>query len=229
MTYASRDHTVIIKTINSTKVTIMNPIYFLIITTLFGLNLVYGAEDLLDCAQCNGSGVVNCNGKCIDGKKLCPGPCIKKEVGPWVKMKVEGHGPDELWRTFTNPKGGTVSWSQAHIGEKVELKNGVYVNTGKCEKCNGTTRVECNKCKGSPVECPLCNGKKQVSRDKINQYKSQQSEKLNNEFPLIKLKSGQSINCKITARVKEKIFIKTPDGKSSEILLADIESGVNEK
>lgn len=200
----------------------MKPFYVFLLA--FFISSVYSAEGDVICPICKGEGVTICAVKnCIDGKVLCPGPCLKKEVGPWVKMKVDGHGPDELWKRFNNPVGGGWhAWTQAHIGQAIEVQNGIYVNTGNCKKCNGTTRIPCLKCKGQPVVCVICKGRKLLSKEEYSQYNIDLANKLDKEFPPIKLKDGSKINGKITMKMQDKILIKLPNGELKEIKTEDL-------
>jgi hypothetical protein len=201
-------------------------IYNSIFLLLFFLCLIPGEENL-KCPECTGQGVVVCKVKtCQNGKVICPNSCLKKENGPWVKMKVAGHGPEELWKRYNNPDGTWRAWTQAHIGEVIELKNGKHENSGKCSKCSGTTRVDCQKCKGEPVQCPLCKGAKVVTVQINEQFIKNKLDKQNKEYPPIMLKDGTVINGKISMRMGKKVVVKLPSGDVKELNSDDM---VNEQ
>ena len=107
---------------------------------------------LVDCKHCGGGGMLFCPNKpCDDGKVDCPATCLKLTEGRWVK-KADG----KLWRTFAT-RGGTVFWSDGHVGELIESRGGEVQNLGKCPTCSGTTKVDCKDCAGMTYKvCPTC-------------------------------------------------------------------------
>ena len=107
---------------------------------------------LVDCKDCGGGGLMFCpNKKCDDGQVDCPKPCLKLTEGRWVK-KADG----KLWRTFPT-RGGSHFWSDGHLGELIETRNGEAQNLGKCPNCSGTTHVACPDCAGMSYKiCPTC-------------------------------------------------------------------------
>src|ERR1051325_1124668 len=120
-------------------------------------------SDHRQCFACNGRGVARCTSPgCVSGQLECPNPCLKLSRGKWEHMDVPGHSPNELWQKFRDGN-GTTAWSQAHVGEVVEVRNGKAVNLGRCPRCAGTTKVKCATCggKGEGV-CEFCEGKKLV-------------------------------------------------------------------
>ena len=72
---------------------------------------------------------------------ICPQNCIKANDPGWHRL--EGH--EGLWLTFA----GGASWSEHHIGELIQYKNGAAVNVGTCPTCNGTGKVPVLK-EGAP-------------------------------------------------------------------------------
>ena len=102
------------------------------------------------CKDCGGAGAFYCtNKKCDEGQVDCPMPCLKLTEGRWVK-RDDG----KLWRTFPMRGGGTMSWSNHHLGEVVDRMG---ENKGKCTNCGGTTKVDCPDCGGLAYKiCQTC-------------------------------------------------------------------------
>ena len=112
------------------------------------------------CVACTGTGSVKCTQKgCVNGKSDCTGNCLKLSEGEWVP----GDG-GKRWRKFTNPDGrGWATWSDAHLGQVVEVENGKYVNKGVCQLCKGTTKIDCPLCQTKGfITCPTCKGTKEA-------------------------------------------------------------------
>jgi hypothetical protein len=111
----------------------------------------FDPTQLTTCPECNGAGVTGeCPRKCEDGKIDCPKPCLKLTQGVW-KMK-EG----KRWRDFRG-RDGTMSISEGHLGELIEMENGNPTNKGKCPTCGGTTQAACETCGGlSMMLCTKC-------------------------------------------------------------------------
>lgn len=168
-------------------------------------------EPLVGCPKCKGSGEFKCTiTGCVNGMVLCPGRCLKRERGSWVHLKVEGHPDSELWQRFDFPNGQWRAWTQAHIGEKIELRGDQYVNTGKCEICRGTTRVKCSSCRGANV-CPLCGGALQVLKSERDRYV--QSRSVENTVETTTPIVGTLPEGQVIARRGGIVMIKTPDGR----------------
>ncbi|MEJ0090177.1 MAG: hypothetical protein WDM80_10585 [Limisphaerales bacterium] len=121
-----------------------------------------GGEKTKTCFACQGVGKTSCpNGS--SGWKDCPGNCLKLSQGVWEHMDVAGHPATDVWRKFYKSGGGYQAWNQNHVGDVVEMRDGVPVNIGKCSICGGTGRVKCPVCDGTGnVVCPVCGGKKVV-------------------------------------------------------------------
>lgn len=122
------------------------------------------------CFRCNGTGYIKCpNPDCQNGSIECPGPCLRLTKGEWIHMEVAGHPPTDVWQVFryrTATESGTISWSQAHVGEVIEMVDGKPANKGKCTLCHGTTRVPCLTCHGhAQIICPVCHGTKVLPPD----------------------------------------------------------------
>jgi hypothetical protein len=174
-----------------------------------GLAGMAGAADepLKECPQCRGTGSGVCRAGCEHGLRVCPGKCLKASVGKWEHLKVEGHGPNELWQKFTTAKGYR-AWNQSHLGEVVEMRNGDAVLVGKCPVCGGTTKIKCSVCAGEgQVKCLLCNGTGQVAQ-------SVQPAVQPGEFAL---KDGRVLRGKITMQRGEMLQIRTEEGKTVTI------------
>lgn len=168
-------------------------------------------EPLVECPKCKGTGEYKCTvAGCANGMVLCPGHCLKRERGSWVHMKVEGHPDTELWQRFNFPNGQWQAWTQAHIGEKIELRGDKYVNTGKCEICKGTTRVKCSSCRGANV-CPLCGGALQVLKSERDSYV--QSHSASSAAETVTPANGLLPEGQVIARRDGVIMIKTKEGR----------------
>jgi hypothetical protein len=129
-------------------------------------------------------------------------------------MNVPGHDPKELWQKFRKPNGGTVAWTQGHVGEVIALQNGDYVNIGKCTVCSGTTRVACNACKGAGRQpCELCGGKKYVPIA----WTPTNNPWLDKQPDVIRLKDGSVLLGKIVLSSGDDRTIKLRDGKTTHV------------
>jgi len=116
------------------------------------------ARALIVCTACKGAGTAPCPAKdCDKGQVPCTEKCLKLSEGQWVKGKE-----DLLWRRFTY-KGGWVEYSQRHLGDIIEMKDGVPTDVGKCPLCHGTMKLACKICSGTgTAPCALCKGAKQI-------------------------------------------------------------------
>ncbi|HYO08481.1 MAG TPA: hypothetical protein VER17_05875 [Tepidisphaeraceae bacterium] len=102
------------------------------------------------CDRCGGAGVTAYCTRCEEGTIDCPRTCLKLTQGRWY-MK-EG----KRWRDFRG-RGGTMSISEHHVGELIEMENGNPVPRGACPTCAGTTRVACATCDGAGlIACDKC-------------------------------------------------------------------------
>ena len=174
------------------------------------------AEEMKPCFACNAKGVEACRA-CDHGKKNCPAPCLKLNVGTWEHLDVAGHSPNELWQKFPYVKDGRngyQAWTQAHIGEVIEMHNGEPVNAGQCKMCAGTTKVACVKCRGSgAVACTMCDGKRQVPAS----WSATNNPKIDSDPSYIRLKDGTVVKGRITMQFGNVVTIKTDDGRKLEL------------
>jgi hypothetical protein len=77
-------------------------------------------------------------------------------------MNVPGHDPKELWQKHNGPKGWH-AWTSDHVGEVIEIRNGLPENIGKRPTCGGKVTVLCKVCQGTgTMVCPACRGNKVV-------------------------------------------------------------------
>ncbi|HKB90682.1 MAG TPA: hypothetical protein VKC60_09225 [Opitutaceae bacterium] len=171
------------------------------------------------CPRCGGTGVLKCTANgCKDGKRDCPGPCLKINHGVWQHMDVKGHSSDELWQKFTPPNGQWHAWTTAHLGEVIELHDGQYVDVGKCKICGGTTHVPCEICKGTAqVPCPICHGTKVVSASS-----SPDPTPGTPSIADIILKNGSTVSGHIVLRNDAYIVVKMANGKLNKIPLEEL-------
>ncbi len=134
-------------------------------------------------------------------------------------MNVAGHSPTELWQEFRykTPDGrnGTMSWTQAHLGEVIVTKPGQEPqNMGKCPVCGGTMKIDCAVCKGTGTSpCYMCGGKKTVpeSWTAENNPKVAAANKVAGVGE-IRLKDGRTLKGKVVARTDSTVMIKTDSG-----------------
>ena len=115
----------------------------------------------MKCLKCRGTGSTVCKAsRCKNGQIECPGKCMKLSVGRWEHMDVAGPDPKELWQRHTGSKGWH-AWTSNHVGEVIEIRNGMPENVGKCPTCGGKATVLCKDCNGAGiVVCPACRGTK---------------------------------------------------------------------
>ena len=172
------------------------------------------------CFRCGGSGTIHCAAPgCKDGQIECPGPCLKLSKGVWVHMQVAGHSADDVWQKFPKSSGGWEAWNQNHVGEVIEVKNGVPVNVGKCPVCTGSTRVQCPTCFGTgKAVCNLCGGKKMIP-DSWTEFDNP-TQKV--KPTTIQLTDGRSLVGRIQMRLGSKIYVRTEDGKQVEVNTGEI-------
>ncbi|HEU5122843.1 MAG TPA: hypothetical protein VFW05_02130 [Verrucomicrobiae bacterium] len=171
------------------------------------------------CFECNGSGLVACEGKgCKSGRTECPGSCIRLTRGTWRHMNVAGHDPSELWITFKTARGSR-SWNQNHVGEVIQYQNGEPVNIGRCPICGGATTVVCSACKGSGKQaCNICSGKKFIPAT----WTPTDNQWFNAQPDLIRLTDGRAILGRIAASSGDERTIVTRDKKILHVQISEI-------
>lgn len=100
------------------------------------------------CAKCSGTGSSGtpCPKACDKGKLVCPGPCLKKGVGPW---KVHpGLGLSRVIHYRVGQTGiGTMAVSEKHLGEVWEFKEVAPFALPTCPTCRGTAKSPCKDCR----------------------------------------------------------------------------------
>jgi|ERR1043166_1001512 hypothetical protein len=174
-------------------------------------------EAIKPCFKCNGIGKVKCVGGCRSGEVDCPNSCLKLSRGVW--HPEAGHDPKVLWQTFPAGENSKVSWSQAHVGELIQIQGGIAVNLGRCPTCKGTTKIKCTVCKGAgEIDCDICEGKKIVpaSWSPLNNPKSKE------KADVIHLKDGKTVSGKIIMRSDTVIWVRTESGEKIEINRAKV-------
>lgn len=177
-------------------------------------------KDHQRCFMCDARGRVACRALgCVGGQIECPTPCLKLTRGKWEHMNVAGHSPDELWQKFPNGPGKWTWWNHHHVGEMIVVQNGVAANTGKCQRCGGTTKVKCPACDAQGQQaCELCEGKKLIPVA----WMPTDNPWFNRQPDLIRLKDGRVMLGRVATRIGNKWTIKTRDGKMVEVDAADV-------
>ena len=168
------------------------------------------AEKTKVCFQCKGAGKIKCTvPSCKNGQADCPGPCLKLSKGVWIHMHVDGHPPEDVWQKFEGTGGKWSAWSQAHVGEVIQMQNGEPVNIGKCTICGGTGHVKCSLCKGTgEIVCPICEGKKVVPQS----WTAFDNPKLKDRPTKFKLKDGTTIIGRRRISAGDIVTIRTETG-----------------
>jgi hypothetical protein len=116
------------------------------------------------CPACGGERVESCGAPgCTRGRVPCPGPCLKPSSPGWQRMKVAGHGPNQLWMRFVHDDGSWTAWSRNHIGEVIEKVDGRWTNKGKCPTCQGRATQVCPACQAKRT-CARCGGEGRLQR-----------------------------------------------------------------
>lgn len=193
-------------------------------------------KPLIDCTTCQGTGLIKCSHtRCKAGKTECDGPCMRLTKGTWVKNASLGKGPDELWQVFPQ-KGGPQYYSKAHVGEVVEMRDGMAVNIGKCTVCEGTTLMPCKTCKGTAsITCTVCKGRKEVPNMRAASPLAANPTRtagatVDSSLPpppapqTIRLKNGKTITGNIVITDAKFVLIRTSDGKTTQIFTEDLET-----
>jgi hypothetical protein len=165
-------------------------------------------EKTKSCFNCNGTGEVQCpNGK--DGLMDCPGPCLKLSKGVWVHLEVAGHPPTDLWQKFYTADGGYQAWNQNHVGDVIQMQNGVPVDTGQCKICGGTGKVKCTICNGTgEITCPICGGKKVIPES----WTAFDNPKMKDRPSYFKLKDGRTLIGREVMVIGDAVTIRTQKG-----------------
>lgn len=177
-------------------------------------------KDHQRCFACNGQGSGPCYAGCNSGEIECPGTCLRLNRGKWEKLQVAGHDPNELWQKFPNGEGGAwTAWTAAHVGEVIVVQNGKAVNTGKCPRCGGTTKVKCTVCAGKGERiCDICEGKKIVPIA----WTPTNNPALFRQPDLIRLKDGRILLGRVAMQSGANYTIRTREGKMVNVKASDI-------
>lgn len=206
-------------------------------------NAAAPASQLVKCARCGGTGLVKCpNPTCKEGTVECNGPCLRLTKGEWVKMEVAGHPPTDVWQVFrykTNSRSGYQAWNQAHVGQVIEMVDGMPTNVGDCKICHGTTRVPCPTCQGkAEVVCPVCHGAKMLAPAKAPGAPVAAAKPAASAAPAVlapsvdevpppatqtfRLKNGKTVIGQVVIQDATVLVIRTPDGKSVQVAHKDL-------
>jgi hypothetical protein len=104
------------------------------------------------CPTCHGAETVACaTPKCDHGKIGCPKPHIKLTEGTW-NLKDDG----KRWRRFPS-RNGYREISEGHVGQIVEMKDGVPQSPTDCPLCAGKMVIDDPKCSGTGLmPCTTC-------------------------------------------------------------------------
>ncbi len=107
-----------------------------------------------ECPACHGEQTVACSTpRCDHGKIPCPRPHLKLEEGTWAAKSDGGL----RWRKFPSRGGGYSEVSERHLGQVVEIKDGVPQAPTDCGLCGNKMILDDPKCHGTgKVPCPEC-------------------------------------------------------------------------
>jgi len=109
-----------------------------------------------ECATCKGTGSAGpCPTKgCVEGKLVCPAPCLKLSQGVWKLHEDDG----KRWRFFPGRTHGFYL-SEGHAGEMIVMENGDPVRKGPCPTCHGKGKIDDPVCQGKGHKtCADCRG-----------------------------------------------------------------------
>ncbi|NUM34008.1 MAG: hypothetical protein HUU50_05665 [Candidatus Brocadiae bacterium] len=176
-------------------------------------------EENKECPKCNGKGGEVCK-VCKDGLIECFDRCIREDK--FSSKPVTKDGWINVIAIDQNKVAHHTQCHKVHIGEILDLVDNRFVPRGKCPTCQGTRKCKCKRCNGtSHILCTLCLGKKEVEQKKAEEFIKKQKEV--DKKQTIKLKNGQIITGKKVMETKDKISIKTADGKFVLVNKSDIE------
>jgi hypothetical protein len=142
------------------------------------------------CFGCDGRGNVACGEPgCKAGWKDCPGPCVTRKEGTWVRDPKPGMPAGSMAFILKLP-GSRNSWtvSEYHAGEIWKLENGKLVSAGFCPTCGGSRTIQCTACQAGGVrQCPVCEGKTVLPTS----WKPTDNPWFNRQPDVVRLKDGR--------------------------------------
>jgi len=162
------------------------------------------------CFQCRGAGEAKCpEFGCREGRRDCPGPCLKLTKGIWEKRDVPGHtDPNERWQKVKFGKKSGY-WSNGHIGEVPTMAPDGTASSPKCKVCNGAATVNCARCQGKGTTvCALCDGKKNIPAA----WTAFDNPKLKERPKLFRLKDGRTVIGRKVMITGDAVTLRTADG-----------------
>lgn len=111
------------------------------------------------CPACGETGLVRCRAPgCRGGYLQCPGPCLKRSEGRWVK-----NWDGKFWRKFGYGNGQVMAFSEDKVGQLMKRIDGIPRLVGPCPVCGGSGGIPCPACTGTGKEtCPRCGGAKKI-------------------------------------------------------------------
>ncbi len=203
----------------------MKRLNFLILFNIFFLffvqNYMLFSEESMVCPKCSGKGGEACK-SCKEGMIVCSGRCIKEDT--FSNKPVTKDGWINVIAMDQNNITRHTQCHRVHLGEILDFVDNRFVPKGKCPICSGTGKCKCKRCNGTcTILCSLCLGKKEVGKNKGNEYIKKQKENEKKQTIKIKMKDGKIIVGKKVIETKDKIGIKTEDGKLIMIPKGEIE------
>jgi len=173
------------------------------------------------CFGCDGKGNVGCGGLgCRNGWVDCPGPCVTRNEGTWVKDPKPGAPAGSVAFVLRFP-GVKSTWyvSEFHAGEVWQLQNGQLISAGYCPTCNGSRTLRCPTCQGSGVRsCPVCDGKTVL----LTSWKPTDNPWFNRQPDAVRLKDGRAFLGRDAGGDELIVMFRTQAGETLSVPRGDV-------
>lgn len=173
------------------------------------------------CFGCNAKGQVGCGEPgCRKGARDCPGPCVTRSEGTWVRDPKPGAPPGAMAFVLRFP-GVKSTWivSEGHAGEIWKLENGQLVSAGVCPVCRGSRLVACKACKGAGVRaCLVCEGKTVIPAS----WKPTDNPWFNRQPDVVRLKDGRVFLGRDAGGDDVVVLFRTHSGETISVPRAEV-------